>query len=462
MFNRLNIICVIICTCLLTDGTAAARRVWARPIRIGVALDQTGPLGSAGRGILDGLNAYFAHLNVRGGVHGRPVKLRVYDNESSAEGTYSNIRRLVKADRVLIILGPSSYLSVAIQYARIANEVLIFPFRPFLSKPPSPNLFSLLPSYSTQAILAVDFLKEKLKKDRISIAYRDTKFGKGIKSTVAKRLKQYANEVLVEAPFPSGATDLSEIVARLISSRTEAVIVLGTARESASFLKASSRRGGKFQSLVILPLEYHYLLDLLETAGRAAEGVIFCSIFPDTHYTEAPGIKSFREIFSEYRPGIEPDVYSLMGFTFAKVLSEGIKRAESMTFNGLTKAFESLSKYDTGIVPQINFGSQDRQAYNGAYFSVIKNFKYATFYESVLLQVLLKIKSVPRWADVLEKTHWGFLGNTGKDGFFSMDVLWKPGTYLIEVRKAGRAKKKSFVVDDDPEFIEWEANLLKE
>jgi len=427
------------------------------PIRIGVVLDQTGAFGVVGHGILEGLNAYFAHFNKSGGAHGRPVKLIVYDNRFSVETTLSNIKRLAVIEKVPIILGPMRHLSAVIKYAHMAGDALIIPFEPFLGEPPSPNFFSLLPSYTTQAVLAVDLIMEDLKKDRISVMYRDSEYGRKVRSSVAERLGQHGKQMVADVPFPPAATDFIPNVTKLIESKTEAVIVFGTPQEAVWGLRASFNKGGRFQSLVISPFKHGNLL--IKYAGRAAEGVIACSIFPDPSYEKAPGIKNFREILRKYSPGIQPNYYNLMGYTYANVLSEVIRRAKSITVGGLTKAFESLKGYDTGIIPQISFGRKDRQAYNGAYFSIIKDLKRVTFYKSSLCQVLLRIKSKPGWVDVLEETYWGHLGNTGKDGFFKKDVCWKPGTYRIKVRKAGKVKKKIFVVNEDPEFIEWTVDL---
>jgi len=458
VINRLSILFLIICSLFLTTDISVARSNRDKPIMIGVALDVTGRLAFAGHGILEGLNAYFAHFNKLGGVHGRPIKLVVYDNESSYKYTLSNIQRLAEVEKVHIILGPSRYLSAVSKYAHRAGDSLIIPFIPFFGKTLSPKFFSLLPSYTTQAVLAVDLIIEKLKKDRISVIYRDSEYGRKIKSTLAERLRQHGKEMVTGLSFSSRETDLSPHVMKLIESKTEAVVVFGTTEEAVLVLKASFNMDSGLQSLIISPLEDRNLL--IEDGGRAAEGAIACSIFPDPSYGKAPGIKNFRKILRDYNSEIQPDSYNLMGFTYANVVSEVLRRAESITFKGLTKAFESLKSYDTGIIPQISFGKEDRQAYNGAYFSTVKGLKWVTSYETNLFEVYIRIKSVPNWADVLEETHWGNLGNTGKDGFFKKDVCWRPGTYIIKVRKGSRAKKKSFYVDKDPKWIDWTVDLL--
>jgi len=455
--NRLGILFLIICSLLLTTATSEAGKDRNETIRVGVTLDFGGPFGISEEGIIKGLHAYFDHFNKSGGAHGRPVKLFVYDNLYSVKTTLSNIQRLAVEDKVHIILGPFRYLSAVTKYAHTAGGALIIPFTPFLDRPPSLNFFSLLPSYSTQAFLAVDLIEKKLKKERVSVIYEDSEYGREVRSRIAERLNQYGKNMVKDLSFPPEAADLTPHVMKLIKSKPEVVVVFGRTKATMSILKASFNKGSKFQLLVLSPLDYNLLV---KHAGKAAEGVIVCSIFPDPSYKKAPGIINFRKILRVYSPGTQPDFYNLMGFTYADVVSEVLRRAESISFEGLTKAFESLKRYDTGIIPQISFGREDRQAYKGAYFSAVEGLKWLTFHKAKLCEVYIRIESVPPWADVLEETYWGNLGNTGKEGFFKKDVCWPPRTYSIKVRKGSKAKKKSFDVDEDPEWIEWEVDLL--
>ena len=79
-----------------------------QPILIGVSQALTGDKSDPGTGIEHGYQVWVKEVNDAGGLLGRTVALKEYDNQSLADTAVSQIERLVTVDKVNLLMGPFS------------------------------------------------------------------------------------------------------------------------------------------------------------------------------------------------------------------------------------------------------------------------------------------------------------------------------------------------------------------
>lgn len=79
-----------------------------KPIVIGVSQALTGDKAEPGTGIEHGYQVWVKEINDAGGLLGRKVELKEYDNQSLAETAVSQIERLITVDKVDLLVGPFS------------------------------------------------------------------------------------------------------------------------------------------------------------------------------------------------------------------------------------------------------------------------------------------------------------------------------------------------------------------
>jgi branched-chain amino acid transport system substrate-binding protein len=89
---------------LLSGGVAQA----AEPIRIGAIFSVTGPASFLGEPEKNTAKMVEEEINQAGGLLGRKVELVVYDDESDATKAVTAVDRLIKKDKVVAIIGPST------------------------------------------------------------------------------------------------------------------------------------------------------------------------------------------------------------------------------------------------------------------------------------------------------------------------------------------------------------------
>ena len=88
-------------------GLAMAAQA-AEPIKIGSFLSVTGPASFLGDPELKTLEMYIEKINEDGGVLGRPLELVHYDDVGNASSARNFASRLIRSDRVDIIVGGST------------------------------------------------------------------------------------------------------------------------------------------------------------------------------------------------------------------------------------------------------------------------------------------------------------------------------------------------------------------
>ena len=85
------------------------------PIRIGVTVEQTGPLGVHGKPLIRGIEACVHKVNKEGGVLGRPVEAIILDDKSSPAEAIKNVRDLIYTRKVdFIVQGINSASSLGV------------------------------------------------------------------------------------------------------------------------------------------------------------------------------------------------------------------------------------------------------------------------------------------------------------------------------------------------------------
>ena len=80
----------------------------AEPVRIGAIFSVTGPASFLGEPERNTAKMLEDQLNREGGLLGRTVEVIVYDDESDATKAVTAVDRLIKRDRVVAVIGPST------------------------------------------------------------------------------------------------------------------------------------------------------------------------------------------------------------------------------------------------------------------------------------------------------------------------------------------------------------------
>lgn len=74
---------------------------------IGVSAAMTGPAAATYAPVVEAMKAYLDHVNDRGGIHGKPVRLIVQDNQAEPSKAAADAKKLLSQDKVVLLVNTS-------------------------------------------------------------------------------------------------------------------------------------------------------------------------------------------------------------------------------------------------------------------------------------------------------------------------------------------------------------------
>ncbi len=244
----------------------------ADTIKVGTFLAVTGPASFLGDPELKTLQMYIESINANGGVDGRKVELIHYDTGGKAKEAVKFAKRLIKKDRVDVIVGGStsgSTMSVIplaqknqIPFISLAGSVkIIDPVKKWVFKTPHTDR------------MAASKIFEDMKKrgiSKIALISGNGGFGKSGRGQSLALAPSYGLTVVADESYGKKDTDMTTQLTKIRNSDAEAILNFGFGSGPAIVTKNVRQLGIElplYQSHGVASKKY------IELAGSAAEGV---------------------------------------------------------------------------------------------------------------------------------------------------------------------------------------------
>ena len=322
---------------LLLSPAAAAQ---GKPIVIGAALAQTGYLADLAAGTQRALQLWMEQVNAAGGLLGRQVELKLYDDGSDALRSTALYEKLVKEDRADLLIGSfgSAATSMAGAVAERNRRVMVNATgaSPEIHRRVYRYLFQV-PAPSDRTASGVLPLAAKLGLRTLVVTARD-------ENTAAPLLEQMRRDagkggIAVRPVMPylrDPMQALNPFVKKLASTRPDVVVSPASPHEAAELVrgfKAAGYAPGLFVAGgVVQP-------DFIRLVGQDAEYSVGYSAYEPRANTpgNAEFVKAYR---AKYKTG--PDFHAACGWAAGKVIEAAVTKAGSLEQEPLRAAFASL------------------------------------------------------------------------------------------------------------------------
>ncbi|CAB1081718.1 Branched-chain amino acid ABC transporter, amino acid-binding protein (TC 3.A.1.4.1) [Olavius algarvensis Delta 1 endosymbiont] len=339
-------------------------------ILVGCSNSFSGPLVYPGTQLVNnGLEAYFAYVNDRGGVHGRKIVTQYYDDGYKPQNAVANTKRLVEQDKVFAIVSSQGTGAVmaTVKYLTQNKVPLIFPFQGVPIKGQK-TIFTSFTPYTNQSELVVTWLVKVKGFKRIGILYQDDKYGYTFRDPAKKTLAKFGLKLEAAESYKRGAKDLSAQVAKLRQANLDGCLLVATPPPGAAFLREAHKQGWKDTKIISSgPLTDEKYINL---SGGVGEGIWGLSLWPDPVNSTDPAVVEYREIVEKYGKDRDktPNRYSLYGYYYAKLFVAGLQRAgRDLTRESYIAALEGIKGWKNGITPPVSFSETDHLAQNSGF-----------------------------------------------------------------------------------------------
>ncbi|WP_420645541.1 ABC transporter substrate-binding protein [Candidatus Leptofilum sp.] len=370
-------------------------------IVLGVSAAFQGTSAGLGTELYRGAQAYFASVNENGGVGGRQVVLRVYNDGYSPDPAVENTITLIEEDDIFLLFNYVGTPTVTrvLPLLTVYEEQSMFLFFPFTGAEPQRNppyhemAFNLRASYRQEiAGLVENLIAEG--HTRIAVFYQADAYGRSGWDGVVRALEHYGLDIVAEATYTRGAdfeTSFSEQVDILSASEPDAIIEIGSYQACGGFIRDARDAGLDVPILNVSFVGTENLLEQLKSAGEEngrdyTENLIISQVVPYYNDTALPAVQEYQALMDKYNPSppaglTEPDYqsprYSFVsfeGFLNAKLMVEILKQlGTNPTREQIPAAVESIQAFDLGIDVPVSFGPDRHQGLDVVYYTTIED-----------------------------------------------------------------------------------------
>ena len=390
-------------------------------IRLGMSADFTA--GSRGLGIelFRGATAYLLPVNAAGGVDGRRIVIKPYDDQYDPDLAIRNTVELMDQDNVFALFGyvgtPTMNRTLPLLRMRQDRDfLLLFPFTGADTNriPPYDRFsFNLRASYEQETSGLVEHFI-RIHRTRIAVYYQADAYGRAGWAGVRNALAKHGLDISGEATYRRGTPfdhSYDRQVAIMQRVAPDAVICAASYAAAAGFVRDMRNRGVKCPIATISFVGSEAMLELLSAAGKSSNKdytsrLVSSEVVPSYYDDSFPVVREFREAMDrnpqalmppdsllypggktperEYAP-LRYSFISLEGYLDAKLLVMILRRMGHVPQRaGLAAAVMGLGNFDLGMRQTCSFGGSTgrRQASDQIYYTVVKDGRFVSFRES--------------------------------------------------------------------------------
>jgi branched-chain amino acid transport system substrate-binding protein len=368
---------------MVTLPAFAEPGVTPNQITIGMSTALSGPSAFLGTSFRAGAEAYLGKVNEAGGVHGRKIKLVVYDDRYEPTNTVAQVKKLITDDQVFCLLGNvGTPTTLAIKPVLEEHRVLLF--APFtgaesLRRPVSRYLFHYRASYNQEIEAFIKGMVDVLGRKKIAVFHQDDGYGKAVLDGTKLALQARGLTPVVTSIYTRNFENVIPAVDAIMRERPDAVVMGGTYSACSKFIrtwKLKAALAGSDKDTVFMNVSFvgpDRLAAMLEVHG---DGVVVSQVVPPFSQGggNLPAVNEYLSALGKYGGGAAPGFGSLEGYLATKVFIEALQRTgKNPTRESFIDALESIRTLDIKAGNIISFSKDNHQGSQEVYMTVIKN-----------------------------------------------------------------------------------------
>jgi len=303
------------------------------PIKVGALFAVTGPAAFLGEPERNTAQMVIDEINSKGGIKGRKLQLVVYDTMGDTTKAVQLANKLIKNDKVVAIIGPSTTgESMAVIPVVEKEQVPLISCSAGIkiTDPVKKWVFKTAQNDSLAVNRIYEHLQQK-KQTKVAILTVSDGFGSSGREQLKEQAAKNGITIVLDETYGPKDTDMSAQLTKIRGSQAQAIICWGTNPGPAVVAKNARQLG------ITMPLFMSHGVSsrkFIELAGDAAEGlklpsgkVIVAGLLPDTD----PQKKALLSYVSSYKKSFntEGDHFGGHAWDAVMLLKGAIERGGS-------------------------------------------------------------------------------------------------------------------------------------
>ena len=338
---------------------AAEPGVTSTTVLLGGTVPLTGEAAAFGS-VGPGAKAYLDYVNSKGGINGRTIDYRYYDDAYNPAQTVQLTRRLVEQDKVFAVfnsIGTANNLAIR-DYLNAQRVPQLWAGDGSQSIGKSfaryPWTMGFLMSYRGEGDVYGKTVVKARPRARIAVLYENTELGLDMLTGLTRAVAGKGPKIVAKQSYEFTGADVSGQVGLLKASGADTLMLFATPKFFLNAIRATHNLGWKPQvyiaSISIEPTIMGIARFNAPELTKGALSIAFVKNPNDPIWAKDPIVALYRTIMKRHNPTGRPtDVYNWYGMTVAWTMVETLRKAgKNLTRAGLLKSAQSL---DTAANP---------------------------------------------------------------------------------------------------------------
>ena len=258
-------------------GAAPAQ---AQTLKFGLAMPLTGSQSSFGKDQIKAAEWAVADINAKGGVNGKKLEMIVLDTQGDATLGINAVNRLVNVDKVPVFV--TGWSAVVKAVAPIANREKVLELSIGANSPDIAKLgdyvYTAFPLADVDIAAVADYTFKTLAKKRVAVIYINNETGIEAAKVYRTQFEKSGGQIVAYETYDPKATDFTGALLKVRAANPEMIHLHGLVAEMPLVI-AQMRQLGMTQRVTSYAGAYNP--QMVEKAGKGAEGLIVTSLAPD-------------------------------------------------------------------------------------------------------------------------------------------------------------------------------------
>ena len=289
----------------------------------------TGSEAAFGISTRDGIAMAIDEANEAGGVKGKKLAVRVYDDQSKPEEAASAVTRLITQDKVLVILGEVAS-SNSLAMAPKAQEAKTPMISPSSTNPKVTEIgdyiFRVCFIDPFQGYVMAKYSREEMQfKDVAILTDKRSAYSEGLTEVFQKKFAELGGKIVGVESYSKGDTDFRAQLTNIKKLKAQGLYVPGYYQDVAVIAEQAKELGLK---VTMMGGDGWDSAKLFELGGTSVVGS-----YVSNHYSSDDPSPRVQEFIKKYQARYKttPDSLAALGYDAARVAIEAMKRAPELT-----------------------------------------------------------------------------------------------------------------------------------
>jgi len=310
----------------------------------------TGQYASFGEQMRRGAEMAVKHLNAKGGVMGRQLRLEQADDACDPRQAVAVANQL--ASKKVIFVAGHFCSGSSIPASEVYAEEGMLQISPASTNPTLTdrgakfkNVFRVCGRDDQQGRVGADFVMETMKGKRVAVIHDKSQYGKGLADFAKARFNEKGVKEAMYEAVSQGDKDFSALISRMKQAKVEVIYYGGYHTEAGLMIRQAKEQG---LNAVLIGGDAMVTNEFWSITGKSGEGALMTfDADPRKNPIAASVVDEFR------KGGYDPEGYTLYTYAAIQIFKAAVEKAKSTKLDDMVNALRS-TEFDT-MLGKISF-----------------------------------------------------------------------------------------------------------